>query len=1844
MSTLSIQLFGTFQGQIGNQIIDKFRTSKVQALLIYLLVENGAPVRRETLLDLLWPGLPQQSAQVNLRQTLYQLRKVLEGVTDGSGLATDPILSEKRALRLNPNMVLSADVYTFDQLLNHNATHDHTDIRTCIDCQRRLEQAVALYHGDLINDFYLADSNVFEAWAANQRAAYQRRFFDALSTLTAIALRSGQYAEAQAYAERQLAHDNLRESAHRQLMRALAHSGKREMALAQFDKCRTLLHDELGMSPSQRTTQLAEQIAAGEIELSTMVQTPEVRGYELLEKLGGGAYGDVHRAYQPLINREVAVKIIKSEFANRPNFIRRFEVEAQTIAKLEHPYIVPLYDYWREPDGAFLVMRYMRGGNLASEIAQRGAWTLDSTLHAVEQIGAALGAAHDQGIVHRDLKPANILLDQNGNLFLSDFGIARHIIEGSDASLSNDQIFLTSSPYYTSPEQLRGQPVTPRSDIYTFGLLIYELLTGHKPYPDASVGTLLQHHLNSVLPSVREQQSTLPDSLDRVLQRATAINPDERFASVAELVQQLRDVLINGGVLTLPPLLTPQIEGNPYKGLRAFQESDSELFFGRTQLTNQLISNLQSSRFLTVVGPSGSGKSSVVKAGLLPALRRGDVVGSEAWFITEMVPSTHPLEELEAALVRIAVDPPASLLDPLQKDERGLVRVLKRILPPSSDSNGQPSQLLLVIDQFEELFTLVEDDDRRQHFLNLILTAMHAARSQLRIVLTLRADFFDRPLQLPQLAGLVKANSVVVTPLNSAELEEAITRPAALAGVRFEHGLVPRIIDDVRDQPGMLPLLQYALTELYERHDDTTIAQAAYDNLGGIKGVLGQRAEQIYVGLSPNDQALAKQTFLRLVTLGEGVEDTRRRVLQSEMEQLTVNSEVMDEANGSQFTIHNLPFTILSSFGDARLLSFDHDPITRTPTVEVAHEALLREWPRLRNWLRDSRDDLRLQRRLATLTNDYQAAYQDPSFLMRGGQLLQFENWVGQTSVALTADEQHFLNASIAAREAREVEEEARRQRELEQAQLLAETERQRAEEQAASAGRLRQRALLLAGALAIAGVLAVAAIIFGNRATDNANLAATREVEAQNNAAEAQTNANLAVTREAEALSAQVEAERQRTFAREQAELALARELAAQGRIALNEDPELGLLLAQKSLDIVYTQEGETALHSALQTSRARQTYIFPNSVNAILSPDETYVAIYYLADQFFTVHDFATMEPLFSGDGEPMHFINDTLLAVTEPPYDQMRWRVWDVEQQHITDYPVAETFSFPPYLDGWLVTHGWIGYDPTLSLMAYGANDDNGKVTIWDGETGDELATFQAHDSPLGRMEVSADTSLLATSDLNGLVRIWDISNIRASGSVELKTSFEAFVDSSQGGGRFRFTQDKTRVYITGERTLEIWDLDDTAQPVARFLESESLIQYIDLNDDETLLSAINGDDVIYIVDAATGEKRLELRGHEAFPRFTGFSNDGQRFYSSSFDGTVRIWDIRAMNGSEVQAYPLAPFSLRIRVSPDGKLIAVGSSNSPAQVIDRATGEIVHTLEGAWGGVFRLDFSPDGKQLVTVGEDDLIRTWDVSTGKMLLEFKGHESGVWQSFFRGTLDVAYTPDGTRFATASTDEVVKLWDSQTGQLIRTYDDYGAPVNQIAISPDGKYLAAIGQGKESTSSLPDVMLWDVESGDYLRTLGTMNDRSWGMEFHPSEPIIIVVGGDGVVKAWQIETGDELFDVTVPLGGGFGSEPAFIANGDRIAVSGTSTPLTILDSYTGEKLAQLTDFPAENMAYTPDGTLVSIVFGSDSRIREFVVDLDDAIALARERTTREMTELECLQYFRNAACEFSFEEE
>ena len=933
---------------------------KQRAVLAHLILRANQVVSADALIDQIWGDEPPHAARNSLQSYISHLRKALGG---------DRL--EGRA----PGYVLHLAHDELDASVFEALVREARNVKGNADRASMLREALSLWRGPAYADLAGEES------LRGEIARLEELRLQALEERLAADIAAGRHGDVVGELESLTREHPLREKLWEHFMLALYLSSRQADALSAFREVREMLADQLGVDPSPELQRLHERVLQQDPDLE--IKGEPLRGYRLLEQIGSGAHGVVYRAIQPQVGREVAVKSILPALANQPNFVLRFEREAQLVARLEHPHIVPLYDYWREPDAAYLIMRFLRGGTLG-DLAREGVLPLDRIVGILDQVAAALGAAHRQGIVHRDVKPGNVLMDEEGNAYLSDFGIA--MVDDSLPQAGGATSHETQA--YVSPEQLRSERPTPRSDIYSLGVVLFEMLTGEHPFFPSSLNPSVDRR---PLPSAHEARPGLPAAIDAIIARATADDPGARFPDVDGLSAAFRDAI------AAPPRV-PALVGairNPYKGLRAFLEADAADFFGREALVGRLVERMaelgSGSRFLCVVGPSGSGKSSVVRAGLVPALRRGAIHGSDRWYVVDMAIGQHPLRDLESALLGIAVEPPSSLLEDLERDGFGLARAVDRVL---SDPNAE---LLILMDQLEELFTIVDDADERGRLLELVRTAVEAPGSRIRVVATLRADFFDRPLSVHGFGELLAERTEALHPMWPEQFERAITGPAERVGLEVESGLVAVMVADVAAQPGALPLLQYALTELADQSANG-LRLDGYREIGGISGALARRAEQLYGAMDVEGQNACQQLFLRLVSPGDGAEDTRRRVRSSELASLDVNRSRMD--------------AVIQAFGRHRLLSFDTDEITREPTVEIAHEALIGAWTRLREWIVEAREDLRTHRRLLASADEWLASGGDPSFLLTGARLERLASWASQTPVALGRERQ-FVDESI---------------------------------------------------------------------------------------------------------------------------------------------------------------------------------------------------------------------------------------------------------------------------------------------------------------------------------------------------------------------------------------------------------------------------------------------------------------------------------------------------------------------------------------------------------------------------------------------------------------------------------------------------------------------------------------------------------------------------------------------------------------------------------------------------------------------------------------------------------------
>ena len=959
-------------------------------LLAALLLERGHVVPTDRLAEIVFAGNPTDAAAVTMRSYVARLRKAIDG--------SDAVISTKA-----PGYVLdvgsaAVDAERFEQgLRSARSLHSEGQVPEALE---ELNAALGLWRGPAYVEFADEEWIRSEAIRLDELRAVSREL--RLQCLLDLGRHDDAVAEIAAFVERH----PLREGARMLLLTALYRSGRHADAVRAATAYRDELA-ELGLEPAADFDQLEERIVLQDPDLRLPPRPGRaLRGYRLGDRLGGSDDVEVQTALQPGIERTVVVTSYAASIADDAVFIREFEAAVRRVARLEHPGLVEIVDFWREPGSAHLVTRFVRGGNL-DRLLEKAPLAASTVADLGVQISTALAAAHAEGLWHGQLRPEDVLVDDDGSVRIAGVGTSDVI-----STIRNE-----APPIVVEPGPARDQ--------MALAVLIIRALTGAGPI-DPTGGARAFARVSDVRPELL--------ALDGVLARATAAYHGDRYPDITSFARSFADA-----IGAEPPSARVD-RANPYKGLRAFGEGDTEDFFGRETMVGELVGRLAHERLVSVVGASGSGKSSVVRAGVIPRMRRDD------WLVATMVPGASPFAELTDALRRVLS------LDRAARLDAGIGGVHETLRDAC-----ERDPLLLIIDQFEELYTLLTDDTERARFIHGLMDAVEDEELELRVLLTLRADFFDRPLQHHRLGATLADGALAIPAMSPAELERAVVAPAARVGVEIDGAVVTELVADVVDQPAGLPLLQFSLTELFEARNGERITIDDHRRLGGVAGAIAQRAERLYSAATLEEQQLVRLLFLRLVTATSRSADLRRRTDRSELLSASPDSQAMER--------------VIDRFGAARLLTFDRNPTTRQPTVEVAHEALLRHWPRLRDWVEEAGHELELRARLTASAADWEKSSRDPGELYRGARLVAVEDWAERGD--LTVAERSFLVASLD-RRAEEIE--------AERSQLEAEIRTNR---------RLRT-------ALGAVAVVLIVALVAGFLAVDQRNKARDETVRAE--------------------------------------------------------------------------------------------------------------------------------------------------------------------------------------------------------------------------------------------------------------------------------------------------------------------------------------------------------------------------------------------------------------------------------------------------------------------------------------------------------------------------------------------------------------------------------------------------------------------------------------------------------------------------------------------------------------------------------------------------------------------------
>jgi WD40 repeat protein/class 3 adenylate cyclase len=1223
----------------------------------------------------------------------------------------------------------------------------------------------------------------------------------------------------------------------------------------------------------------------------------------------------------------------------------------------------------------------------------------------------------------------------------------------------------------------------------------------------------------------------------------------------------------------------------PYRGLQVFEEEHAEFFFGRDADVQRLIELLKTGRFLAVLGPSGSGKSSLVRAGLVPAIRRGAFPGSDAWRVTVLKPGADPLTVLGSHVVDLF---PAGAIhdtvDRLESDERTLHLAVGQGMLRSPEED----RVVWVMDQFEEVFTLCRDEGQRRAFIANLLHAGLNPGGRNVVIITMRADFYPKCSVYPELAQAVSANDFLAWPMEEWALAQAIEEPARVVGLELEEGLTGQILSDLREAPGALPLMEHALLELWERRRGTMLTLEAYRQIGGVEGALARRADEVFASLSPAEQSTARRVLLRLTQPGEGTEDTRRRASMTELAGRSEEREAVER--------------VVAALTDARLLTAGTDEKSREQWVDVSHEALIRGWPRLRGWLEEDRAGLRTHRRVTEAAQEWDRLDRDPDALYRGARLAAAAEWAERNRDAMNEIEEEFLRESV------DAEERARRGR----------------------VRRLRVAAGGLGAGLIVVAVLAIVAFLQMGRADEQERLARSREVAALAAAQlDSDPELSLLLAIEANRIARTIQAESAlrnallnyhvRTAFRYEGSIEPAIDVSPDGSIVAtgSEDGTAALwdLDTGKRLALMKDDELKGAPATIIG-----QVALSPDGTLLLTAHGDGRVRIWRVPGGDLV----SRFDARFEGLGPPRE-------QEVRGPVPSAAWMpdgegvitgggdgnvlLWEASSGRVLE-------TFPVAREGLVVAT----LSPDGLRMAVGPEKPRRSpsgivppvLRVIDVSGGETVSTMKGHRDLVLWREFSPEGELLLTASTDHTARVWDVDTgrtihvLRHDGEV-------LHVTMSPDGTGILTTDDTGQAFIWDARTGKVV-VELSGQGTAEF------------SPDGRLAITASSDGVSRVWDVATGQTLAVLAGGAAFGG-AEFTPDGRTVVTGGDD--VRAWDVGAVR---VLSHG-APVT-QVSFSPDGRSLVSGGVDGTARVWDLETQSETAVLEHEPGAIVLPDFGPDGDLVVTAGgpwspvpEEFLAmptRIWRAADGKLLIEIPVSREDPLDLCLPGCdiPDADLSPDGSRVAAAGRDGFLRIYDTESGDLLRTIE-VGESLVGVEWSPDGRAIL-------TEPFLGSLRLYDASSGEEMATLGRNETDPFGPPPSGGGPDFSSDGAliatrhefEGVARVWDARTGrlvaefphdTEIWAVRFSPDG-------------RLLVTASGETVTVWDVASGQRLVELPghEGPVLTVDFSPDGSLIASG-GDDGTIRiqrcEVCAPLDQLLRLARERVTRDLTPAE-----------------
>jgi WD40 repeat protein len=1110
----------------------------------------------------------------------------------------------------------------------------------------------------------------------------------------------------------------------------------------------------------------------------------------------------------------------------------------------------------------------------------------------------------------------------------------------------------------------------------------------------------------------------------------------------------------------------------PYKGLRFFNVEDAPYFYGREALTQKLIERVQVGKgnFLAVLGVSGSGKSSVLRAGLIYQLQQERrLPGTEQWKIRIFTPGEQPLVSLATAFLDEEVTDIERARQLKEAEEAiaqgatGLARLIRASKSPRT---------ILIVDQFEEVFTVCQSQVERQQFISSLLDALKQTGDKLCLIFAMRDDFFGKCAAYRELADLIQANLVMVTPMNAQELRQAIIEPAKKLGRKVEENLIDAILKDLgveveqqtrEPEPGMLPLLSYTLEQLWQRQTLNWLKLDSYNQLGRVQRTLENLAERAYKELSVEEQQVADQIFIRLTQLGEGTPDTRKQFPQGDLVAQPQSASLVEQV------IQKLAQTKLIVTSEQRKGQ------EKVAVVDVAHESLIRYWSRLRELLDNNREAIRTERKIQTAAEEWREKGKSKDYLLTGLRLGEAEKFLQEEAdiVPLSSLAQEFI-------------EESRKERE----RIQAERDRQR-----------RRTIITLTSFSVVASILALAAGMGWWRtviAEKNAQLIARSQSSEALFASNKEFDALLESIRTGKQMKREfginANTEMRVIGALRQAVYGVRERNRFEGynqqftRASFSSDGKIIAAASEDGSIKLWNIDGkEKTTINNRYNSRVKKGNYLVSSIS--FSPKSNTIAA-ASEEGSIKLWNFDGVEIQdFKGKGK------DTVLTSISPDSTTIATVNFDgLIQLFKRNNKELQSFRHPLESASWVSA---LNFSSDGNIIASAALQPSSNVKIWSLK-GKETITLK-HDLVVSSLSFSPTYDMLASVEDLERVTLWSLDGKK----------LESFDDFGVTGVTFSSDGGKIATFGSNTGGIKLWHAFNSRWEVEKILLGHSSnVTDANFSLDNKMIVSVSADKTVRIWNLK-GIKQQNLKPVNVSLSDISFSPDGQTIATVTADNFIKLWSLDGTPRKTISKK--ISYSSKINFSPDGNKL-VSSERNSVQVWDIATGknktilkqEIPRNKSNDFG---KASFSRDGKSIVVGREDGSI---------ILLDIDGRNRKTLPG---GGSIVNFSPDGKIIASASSDNTVKLWNAD-GKELPPLAGGSYPITSLSFSPDGKTLVAGNQNG-------NIIIWSL-TGRKFQILQGHTSAVSSLSFRPDGHIFASASGNGAdedngaIKFWSID--------------------------------------------------------------------------------------------------------------------------